>query len=126
LVIDDSATVRAIVEQVVEAEPDSRVVGVAATVEAARHLLDDLKPNLISLDLNMPGIGGLAFLEELSGLQHAPIIVLSSSTTAGSEARKQALSRGAEACFDKNLILADAERFRRLLHKILVRRQRQK
>lgn len=125
LVIDDSATVRAIVEQVVEAEPDSRVVGVAANVEDARSLLHDLKPDLISLDLNMLGIGGLAFLKELSGQRHAPIVVLSSSTTAGFAVREQALSCGAEACFGSNLILAEADRFRKLLHKILMRCERE-
>jgi chemotaxis response regulator CheB len=125
LVIDDSATVRAMVEEIVEAEPGNKVVGVAGTVEAARLLLPELKPNLITLDLNMPGIGGLAFLDELAGYRHAPVIVLSSSTIAGSAAHDDALARGADACFDKNRIVADAGQFRRLMHKVLARRERQ-
>ena len=125
LIVDDSVTVRAIVEEIVHADPDSRVVGVASSADLARELLPRLKPNLISLDLNMPGTNGLAFLDELAGRYEAPVIVLSSATAEGSPAREEALSRGAEACFDKGKIVTDACGFRKLLRQVLVRRKKQ-
>ncbi len=119
LVIDDSATVRAIVEQVLEKDRDCEVVGVAASIAIARDLLRELKPNLITLDLNIPGVSGLEFLDELMLDRHAPVVVLSSSTCIKSEATREAIAHGAEACFDKKLILTETARFRRLLKKTL-------
>jgi chemotaxis response regulator CheB len=125
LVIDDSATVRAMVEQIVAGEPNGQVVGVASSVDAARPLLLDVKPNLITLDLNMPGVSGLSFLDELAEQQHAPVIVLSSSTVDGSSASKEALAKGADACFDKSRLSADAAEFRRLLRSVVAKRERE-
>jgi two-component system chemotaxis response regulator CheB len=124
LVIDDSATVRAMVEQIVDCDKECHVIGVAADVPTARRLLLDLCPNLITLDLNMPGIDGLTFLDELSRQPHAPIIVLSSNTDAGGAETKEAISRGADACFDKRRVIAEAPRFRRLLKSVVERRAR--
>jgi chemotaxis response regulator CheB len=124
LVIDDSATIRALVEQIADADPDCQVVGVAADVSAARLLIADRRPNLITLDLNMPGMGGLEFLSELSATPHAPVIVLSSSATLGSHIVTEALELGAVACFDKARIVTEAGRFRKLLRTAVDRHQR--
>jgi two-component system chemotaxis response regulator CheB len=115
LVIDDSLTIRAMVEQVVQKVPGCRVVGAAADVATARAMIDDLAPNVITLDLAMPGMGGLGFLDELRDRPHAPIVVVSSSTADGSDAAEEALARGADACFDKTRLIAEADRFVRLL-----------
>ncbi len=101
LVIDDSLTVRAIIEQLLDGERDLRVVGSADSVASARALIDQTVPSVITLDLAMPGVDGLAFLDELGGRPHAPVLVVSSHTTEGSPAAAEALSRGAFACFDK-------------------------
>lgn len=124
LVIDDSATIRALVEQIADADPDCQVVGVAPDVPAARLLIIDRRPNLITLDLNMPGMGGLEFLNELSAAPHAPVIVLSSSATLGSHVVAEALKLGAVACFDKARIVTEAHRFRKLLRTAVDRHQR--
>lgn len=124
LVIDDSATVRAIVEQIIEADCECRVVGLAGSVEAARKLLLEVRPNIISLDLNLPGMSGMDFLDELSEQEHVPIVVLSSASQAGSETAQQAIARGAYACFDKNKVMAESERFRGLLKKAVHRYER--
>lgn len=124
LVIDDSATIRALIEQIADADPDCQVVGVAADVPAARNLIDERRPNLITLDLNMPGMGGLEFLSELGAAPHAPVIVLSSSATLGAPVVAEALKLGAVACFDKARIVSEARRFRKLLRTAVDRHQR--
>jgi chemotaxis response regulator CheB len=115
LVVEDSATVRAIIEQILEQDEDCEVVGAAACVDVARELMIEKTPNLITLDLNLPGISGFDFLDELMHCPHAPVVVLSSQTCANSDVAREALGRGAYACFDKNKILAEAGRFKRLL-----------
>lgn len=115
LIIEDSATARAIIEQIVIQEPGAEIVGVASSSEQARVLLRTLKPNVITLDLHMPGMGGLAFLDDFGGPRHAPVVVLSSSTTKGSAVAKESIERGATACFDKASLTREAARFRQVL-----------
>ena len=75
------------------------------------------RPNIITLDLMMPGIGGLAFLDELAHRAHCPIVVVSSTTKPGTPAETEALARGADACFDKAKIISSAPAFFALLKK---------
>ncbi len=124
LIIEDSATVRAMIEQIVAQDPHATIVGVAATAETARTLLDTAKPNVITLDLNMPGIGGMAFLSETPNMRRAPIVVVSSATTAGSEDADEVIRRGAAAWFDKHRLIAEAARFRTVLHRTIDKRER--
>ncbi|MCU6455003.1 response regulator [Sphingomonas sp. A2-49] len=123
LIIEDSSTARAIIERLVVEEPGAEVVGVAADAETARTLLDVLKPNLITLDLNMPGAGGLAFLDRFATPRHAPIVVLSSSTRSGSDRAAEVMKAGAAAFFDKSLLTKEAGRFRAMLRKVLAKRE---
>jgi two-component system chemotaxis response regulator CheB len=124
LVIDDSLMIRAMIEQIVSRDPEFHVVGVASDVPEAREVIETKHPNLITLDLMMPGIGGLDFLDELAGHPHAPVVVVSSSTKDGSPATDEALAHGAEACFDKAKVVADAAGFAKLLKKVARRRLR--
>lgn len=119
LVIDDSLTVRAIIEQLLEGEKDLRVVGSADSVSAAREMINELLPSVITLDLAMPGIDGFAFLDELAGHPHAPVLVVSSHTTGGSETEAEAIKRGARACFDKAQLVRNGKSFTALLRKAL-------
>ena len=121
LVIDDSLTIRAMVEQIVGQEPGCRVVGLASDGAAAKQMLSELEPNVITLDLAMPGIGGLSFLDEIKNHRHAPIVVLSGTTTDGSAATLEAIAHGADACFDKAKLVSEAGRFLNLLKKVLKR-----
>jgi two-component system chemotaxis response regulator CheB len=115
LVIDDSLTIRAMLEELIEREEGCRVVGTASNANDARSMLIDLIPNVVTLDLNMPGIDGLTFLDELNGKVHVPVVVVSSSTSAGSPHTAEAIKRGAHACFDKANILSETANFVRLL-----------
>ena len=122
LVIDDSLTIRAMIEQILSRQPGYKVVGIACDVIAARVLMASARPNIITLDLMMPGIGGLAFLDELAHRAHCPIVVVSSTTKPGTPAETEALARGADACFDKARIVSSAPAFLALLKKTARRR----
>lgn len=117
LVIDDSLTVRAIIEQLLEGEKDFRVVGSADSVAAAREMIDKFVPSVITLDLAMPGVDGFTFLDELAGHPHAPVLVVSSQTTCGSDVATEAMKRGAKACFDKAELVRHGKSFAALIRK---------
>ncbi len=117
LVIDDSLTIRAMIEQILSGQPGCSVVGIASDVATARLLMASTRPNVVTLDLMMPGIGGLAFLDELGTRAHCPVVVVSSTTKEGSDAATEALARGADACFDKAKIISAAPAFLALLRK---------
>jgi len=116
LVIDDSLTIRGIIESVLAGDGGCRVIGPAADVEEARRFLRDCRPDVITLDLALPGMDGMAFLDELKGISHPPVVVVSGSTPPGSLVAKEAVGRGAAACFDKSQLVKDARRLLRLLH----------
>ncbi|MFA6117819.1 MAG: response regulator [Sphingomonas sp.] len=117
LIIDDSLTVRAIIEEMLSADRDWRVVGSASDVDTARALIAELRPSVITLDLAMPGIDGMSFLDELAASPHAPVLVVSSHTRDGSDTAQEAVARGAVACFDKAHLVSHAKDFRRILGK---------
>jgi two-component system chemotaxis response regulator CheB len=115
LIIDDSLTIRAMVEELLTTQAHCASIAMAADVPTARRLIEDFRPSVITLDLNMPGVDGFAFLDELRAYPHAPVVVVSSAIKDGS-ALVQALSeRGADACFDKAKIVSEAATFIRTL-----------
>ena len=119
LVIDDSLTIRAILESILSRHPDIEIVGLASNVEEAKHYLQDRQPDVITLDLALPGVDGMAFLAELAGHPHAPVVVVSSSTQDKSEQAIAAVKSGAVACFDKSRLVNDADRFVKVLRRVV-------
>ena len=115
IIIDDSVTIRAMMEQVLIRDPRFEVAGIASGVNEARAMMRSTSHDVVTLDLSMPGIGGLAFLDELSTKTHSPIVVVSSSTKLGSPAEADALEHGAFGCFDKSLLMSDVKGFLKLL-----------
>ncbi|WP_298915007.1 chemotaxis response regulator protein-glutamate methylesterase [uncultured Algimonas sp.] len=101
LIVDDSATLRAVVKSVVRQDPSIRVVGEAADAMEARRLIKELDPDVITLDIEMPGMNGLDFLDKIMTLRPMPVIMLSSSTAEGSDSAVTALSNGAFHCLQK-------------------------
>jgi len=95
LIVDDSAVVRKLLGDALRREPDIEVVGGAADPFVARDMILQFKPDLITLDIEMPRMDGLSFLRRL--MEHHPIaaIVVSSLTQAGSAASIEALRIGA-------------------------------
>jgi len=96
LVVDDSALYRKFVSSVLNEIPDVEVVGTATNGRIGLEKIQSLKPDLITLDLEMPELGGLGLLRELSaGGQEVPTIIISSLTTDGAKATNTALQLGA-------------------------------
>lgn len=96
LVVDDSALYRKLVRDVLAQIPNVEVVGVAADGRIALDKIDYLRPDLITLDVEMPIVDGLGVLRELKRRPNAPdVIMLSAHTGAGAEATMAALQLGA-------------------------------
>ena len=95
LVVDDSALMRDLLTQLIEHSPDMEVVGKAPDAQAARELIKALDPDVLTLDVNMPKMDGLEFLERLMRLRPMPVVMVSSYTEAGSETTLRALELGA-------------------------------
>jgi two-component system chemotaxis response regulator CheB len=115
LVVDNSLVIRAMIEQIIGQDPGCRVIGLAADAPSGHQMMTDLLPNLVILDLDMPGPSGMDFLEELRGHTHPPIVIVSSLTKEGSAAAKSAIDCGARACFDKARIVSDRDLFMQIL-----------
>ncbi|MGD0475249.1 MAG: chemotaxis response regulator protein-glutamate methylesterase [Candidatus Velthaea sp.] len=95
LIVDDSALIRALLREIIDAQPDMCTVGAAADPYVARDLIKSLEPDVITLDVEMPRMNGLDFLERLMRLRPMPVLMISSLTAAGSEATFRALELGA-------------------------------
>ena len=95
LVIDDSASVRQTLVDVLSADPQIEVMGVASDpFVAARRIAEDV-PDVITLDVEMPRMDGITFLRKLMSQRPIPVVMCSSLTEAGSETLMQALEAGA-------------------------------
>ncbi|MEO0061616.1 MAG: hypothetical protein RLZZ08_176 [Pseudomonadota bacterium] len=103
LVVDDSAAMRALFCDILEQARNVQVVGVAANADEARERIGELRPNVLTLDVEMPGKSGIEFLEELMEDSPMPVVMLSSITQAGTDAAMKALELGAVECFPKPL-----------------------
>lgn len=101
LVVDDSPTMRAVLSTRLGAEPDIEVVGTAANAAEARALIKSTDPDVVTLDIEMPGMNGLDFLEKIMTLRPTPVIVVSGSTQSGAAATARALALGAVDCYAK-------------------------
>ncbi|MCL4183921.1 MAG: chemotaxis response regulator protein-glutamate methylesterase [Burkholderiaceae bacterium] len=95
LVIDDSALARSLLTEIINSQPDMRVVGTAPDPLVARQMIKDLDPDVLTLDVEMPKMNGLEFLERLMRLRPMPVLMVSSLTERGSDATLRALELGA-------------------------------
>ena len=117
LIIDDSVTMRAMLEQVISMDSQCPVVGAAANAEAAATLIQPTRPDVITLDLAMPGVDGIAFLRGIHGQTHPPRNRRVVGIEPGTLATMLTTDAGAQACFDKANLLADVRRFLRVVKK---------
>lgn len=102
VIVEDSPTMRAILQARFEREPDITVIGTAANAQEGRQMIRELDPDVVTLDVEMPGMNGLDFLEKIMQLRPTPVIVVSGSTHEGAEATARALALGAVSCYAKN------------------------
>jgi two-component system chemotaxis response regulator CheB len=95
LIIDDSALIRSVLKELINSQPDMEVVGVAPDPYAARELIKATNPDVLTLDVEMPKMNGLEFLEKLMRLRPMPVVMISTLTEEGSNVTLKALELGA-------------------------------
>ncbi len=95
LIVDDSALIRSVMSEIINSQPDMEVVGVAPDPLVARELIKKTNPDVLTLDVEMPKMDGLDFLERLMRLRPMPVVMVSSLTERGSEITLRALELGA-------------------------------
>lgn len=95
LIVDDSALIRSVMKEIITSQPDMEVVGVAPDPIVARDLIKQTNPDVLTLDVEMPRMDGLDFLEKLMRLRPMPVVMVSSLTERGSEITMRALELGA-------------------------------
>jgi chemotaxis response regulator CheB len=113
LIVDDSITIRAMLEFVLGDHRDISLVGVAADAASALHMIKVHRPDVVTLDVAMPGIDGLGLLDQIVAEGKTQAIMLSGHA----EAADDAFLRGAHGFFDKSRILSDAKLLVAMLRK---------
>jgi two-component system chemotaxis response regulator CheB len=95
LIVDDSALVRQMLGQLLASDPEIELVGAAPDPIAAREMIKSLNPDVLTLDIEMPRMDGLAFLEKIMTLRPMPVVMISSLTQKGADTALRALAMGA-------------------------------
>lgn len=101
VIVDDSATMRALIRAALDRHAGLEVVGEAGDPLEAREAIRSLAPDVITLDVEMPNMNGLEFLDRLMRLRPLPVVMVSTLTQRGAEASLAALELGAVDCFGK-------------------------
>ncbi|WP_422247625.1 response regulator [Sphingobium sp.] len=109
LVVDDSTTMRALFSLTLERCKDLVVVGAAANADEAEQMIAELRPDVLTLDVEMPGRNGLEFLGDLMASRPMPVVMLSTLTQKGADVSLRALELGAVDCVPKPLQATQAE-----------------
>jgi two-component system chemotaxis response regulator CheB len=101
LVVDDSATMRGLIALALKKDPEIEVVGLAGDPLKARDAIKAHNPDVITLDVEMPGMNGLDFLDKIVRLRPTPVIMVSNLTGHGTETAIEAMQIGAVDCISK-------------------------
>lgn len=109
MVVDDSAAMRALFCDILDNAKGVTVCAVAKNAAEARDKLPTARPDVITLDVEMPGMSGMEFLAEIMATNPLPVIMLSSITQEGTGTAQRALELGAVHCFPKPLHSSGAE-----------------
>ncbi len=108
VIVDDSATMRGLIGACLRRDPALEIVGSAGDPLEARQMIKDLNPDVITLDIEMPNMNGLEFLEKIMRLRPMPVVMVSTLTQAGADATLRALELGAVDCVAKPTSMAGA------------------
>jgi two-component system chemotaxis response regulator CheB len=95
VVVDDSALVRSLLSEIINRQADMQCIGCASDPYAAREMIRNLDPDVITLDVEMPRMDGLDFLSKLMRLRPMPVVMVSTLTERGAEVTLRALELGA-------------------------------
>ncbi|GAM00467.1 chemotaxis protein CheB [Sphingomonas parapaucimobilis] len=109
LVVDDSLTMRVLISGALERIKGVQVVGAADGAAEARKMVDQYRPEVMTLDVEMPGMSGLEYLAEIMEERPMPVIMFSTRTAAGAAESVEALRLGAIDCFPKPKVAVQAE-----------------
>ena len=90
LIVDDSALIRSLMTNILSEDPEIEVVGVAPDPYIARDKIKALKPDVLTLDVEMPKMDGLTFLKKLMAARPMPVVMVSSLTEQGAATTMQA------------------------------------
>ena len=101
LIVDDSAFIRQMLCEMLSREPDIEVLDTASDPYAAREKIKRLNPDVLTLDVEMPKMDGLSFLEKIMTLRPMPVVMVSTLTGKGTETAIAALQLGAVECLGK-------------------------
>lgn len=115
-VVDDSTFIRKAITRMLDDDPQVEVVGSAASGEELLTQFDAWRPDVVTLDLDMPGMGGLETLDRILARRRIPVIILSTHSGSGAPMTIEALHRGATDFIDKQRYsLVDFEALRTIL-----------
>lgn len=115
IIVDDSKTGRAFIAAALRRDPDIEITGMAADPLEARDLIIKDQPDVITLDIEMPNMNGLQFLEKIMRMRPIPVVMVSSLTARGAETSIEALQLGAFDCFPKPASFAGIDAYAGLL-----------
>lgn len=101
LVVDDSPVIRGVMNHVLSSDADIEVVGTACDAIEAREAIKRLNPDVVTLDVEMPGMDGISFLEKIMILRPTPVVMVSTLTQKGADITMRALEIGAVECVGK-------------------------
>ncbi|WP_457644274.1 chemotaxis-specific protein-glutamate methyltransferase CheB [Persephonella sp.] len=114
VIVDDSSTVRAALKKILGDEKDIKIVGIASNGAEAVELVEKLRPDVITLDIEMPVMNGLEALEQIKRISPGTkIIMLSSLTEEGAEITFEALKKGADDFITKPSSFMDLFRLKK-------------
>ena len=99
--VDDSPTMQAFLSRMLAGDPEIEIVGAALNAYEARDMIRDLNPDVITLDVEMPGMNGLVFLEKIMRLRPMPVVIVSSMSGDNCTTAIRALELGAVDCYLK-------------------------
>ncbi len=109
LIVDDSASIRNLLTQLLGEYPDIQVIGTAEDPIDAREKIKQLNPDVITLDVEMPKMDGISFLEKIMALRPMPVVMVSTLTGRGTDTAIAALQRGAIECIAKPAVHSNEE-----------------
>lgn len=95
LVVDDSALIRSILAEIIDSSPDLTLIGTAPDAYVAKDLVKQFRPDVITLDIEMPKVDGITFLDRLMTAYPTPVLMISTLTQRGAEATLKCLELGA-------------------------------
>jgi len=119
-IVDDSILIRQMLNSVISVTPGMEVVGMAADAHEARSMIKQVDPDVITLDVEMPHMNGIEFLEKIMTLRPMPVIMVSTLTQKGADTTLKALELGALDYVAKPSKIAKSEDLMQVFEKDLI------